>query len=208
MKSKIIVALLIMNMVISASAQNQNQYGLVYRDAVSENVVGKVNIHPVSYEVGGIGVVANIYTPANYDSSKEYVAIVVAHPNGGVKEQVAGLYAQRLAELGYITIAADARYQGASGGEPRNTDRPANRIEDIHGMVDFISQYPGVDASRIGALGICGGGGYTPGGAHGGKRIKGGAPPSQFYSGGGRSEGFLEFPRKNITKRFNHTAGG
>ena len=108
MKSKIIVALLIMNMVISASAQNQNQYGLVYRDAVSENVVGKVNIHPVSYEVGGIGVVANIYTPANYDSSKEYVAIVVAHPNGGVKEQVAGLYAQRLAELGYITIAADA----------------------------------------------------------------------------------------------------
>ena len=70
MKSKIIVALLIMNMVISASAQNQNQYGLVYRDAISENVVGKVNIHPVSYEVGGIGVVANIYTPANYDSSK------------------------------------------------------------------------------------------------------------------------------------------
>ena len=99
MKSKIIVALLIMNMVISASAQNQNQYGLVYRDAISENVVGKVTIHPVSYEVGGIGVVANIYTPANYDSSKEYVAIVIAHPNGGVKEQVAGLYAQRLAEL-------------------------------------------------------------------------------------------------------------
>ena len=131
-------------------------------------MVGKVNIHPVSYEVGGIGVVANIYTPANYDSSKEYVAIVVAHPNGGVKEQVAGLYAQRLAELGYITIAADARYQGASGGEPRNTDRPANRIEDIHGMVDFISQYPGVDASRIGALGICGGGGYTLGAAQGG----------------------------------------
>ena len=134
MKSKIIVVLLIMNMVISASAQNQNQYGLVYRDAISENVVGKVTIHPVSYEVGGIGVVANVYTPANYDSSKEYVAIVVAHPNGGVKEQVAGLYAQRLAELGYITIAADARYQGASGGEPRNTDRPANRIEDIHGI--------------------------------------------------------------------------
>ena len=56
MKSKIIVVLLIMNMVISASAQNQNQYGLVYRDAISENVVGKVTIHPVSYEVGGIGV--------------------------------------------------------------------------------------------------------------------------------------------------------
>ena len=205
MKSKIIVALLIMNMVISASAQNQNQYGLVYRDAISENVVGKVNIHPVSYEVGGIGVVANIYTPANYDSSKEYVAIVVAHPNGGVKEQVAGLYAQRLAELGYITIAADARYQGASGGEPRNTDRPANRIEDIHGMVDFISQYPGVDASRIGALGICGGG-YTLGAAQGDKRIKAVATLSMFNSGRVRRNGFQDSQINTIQQRLTQAA--
>ena len=205
MKSKIIVALLIMNMVISASAQNQNQYGLVYRDAVSENVVGKVNIHPVSYEVGGIGVVANIYTPANYDSSKEYVAIVVAHPNGGVKEQVAGLYAQRLAELGYITIAADARYQGASGGEPRNTDRPANRIEDIHGMVDFISQYPGVDASRIGALGIWGGG-YTLGAAQGDKRIKAVATLSMFNSGRVRRNGFQDSQINTIQQRLTQAA--
>ena len=195
MKSKIIVALLIMNMVISASAQNQNQYGLVYRDAVSENVVGKVNIHPVSYEVGGIGVVANIYTPANYDSSKEYVAIVVAHPN-----------AQRLAELGYITIAADARYQGASGGEPRNTDRPANRIEDIHGMVDFISQYPGVDASRIGALGICGGGGYTLGAAQGDKRIKAVATLSMFNSGRVRRNGFQDSQINTIQQRLTQAA--
>ena len=201
MKSKIIVALLIMNMVISASAQNQNQYGLVYRDAVSENVVGKVNIHPVSYEVGGIGVVANIYTPANYDSSKEYVAIVVVHPNGGVKEQVAGLYAQRLAELGYITIAADARYQ-----EPRNTDRPANRIEDIHGMVDFISQYPGVDASRIGALGICGGGGYTLGAAQGDKRIKAVATLSMFNSGRVRRNGFQDSQINTIQQRLTQAA--
>lgn len=206
MKSKIIVALLIMNMVISASAQNQNQYGLVYRDAISENVVGKVTIHPVSYEVGGIGVVANIYTPANYDSSKEYVAIVVAHPNGGVKEQVAGLYAQRLAELGYITIAADARYQGASGGEPRNTDRPANRIEDIHGMVDFISQYPGVDASRIGALGICGGGGYTLGAAQGDKRIKAVATLSMFNSGRVRRNGFQGSQINTIQQRLTQAA--
>lgn len=67
--------------------------------------------------------------------------MVVAHPNGGVKEQVAGLYAQRLAEQGYITITADAAYQGASGGMPRSVDKPANRIEDIHGMADYISQY-------------------------------------------------------------------
>ncbi len=85
----------------------------------------------------------------------------MAHPNGGVKEQVAGLYAQRLAEQGYITIAADAAYQGASGGEPRSVDKPAYRIEDIHGMADFITRYPGVDTARLGLLGICGGGGYS-----------------------------------------------
>lgn len=71
------------------------------------------------------------------------------------------MYAQRLAEHGYITVTADAAYQGASGGVPRNVDKPANRIEDIHGMADFISQYPGVDSTRIGLLGICGGGGYS-----------------------------------------------
>jgi fermentation-respiration switch protein FrsA (DUF1100 family) len=85
-------------------------------------------------------------------AGQKYPAIVVAHPNGGVKEQTAGLYAQHLAEQGYITIAADAAYQVASGGEPRSVDKPANRIEDIHGMADFITRYPGVDAARLGLL--------------------------------------------------------
>ncbi|WP_410687760.1 alpha/beta hydrolase [Avibacterium paragallinarum] len=79
-----------------------------------------------------------------------------ANPNGGVKEQVAGLYAQKLAEQGFITIAADAAYQGASGGEPRQTDKPFNRINDVHGMVDFLESFKGVDTNNIGALGICG----------------------------------------------------
>lgn len=108
---------------------------------------------------------------------------MVAHPNGGVKEQVAGLYAQRLAENGYITIAADAAYQGAIGGVPRNVDKPANRIEDIHGMADFISQYPGVDSIRIGLLGICGGGGYSLVAAETDKRFKSIATISMFNSG-------------------------
>lgn len=56
---------------------------------------------------------------------------------------------QRLAEQGYITIAADAAYQGASGGQPRNVDTPAYRIEDIYGMADFISQYPSVDVHDL-----------------------------------------------------------
>lgn len=93
-----------------------NPFTLAYDDAITENVKGKVNIHPVTYKLNGLDISANIYTPANYDPAKKYPAVVVAHPNGGVKEQVAGLYAQRLAEQGYITVTADAAYQGANGG--------------------------------------------------------------------------------------------
>ena len=68
---------------------------------------------------------------------------------------------RKLAEQGYVAIAFDAAYQGGSGGEPRYVDKPANRIEDIRGAADFISQFKGVDTNRIGLLGICGGGGYS-----------------------------------------------
>ncbi|NJB79300.1 fermentation-respiration switch protein FrsA (DUF1100 family) [Xanthomonas sp. 3376] len=97
--------------------------------------------------------------------------MVVAHPDAGVKEQVAGLYAQRLAEQGYITITADAAYQGASEGQPRTVDKLANRIEDIHGMADFITRYAGVDTKRLCLLGICGGG-YSLVAAETDKRFK------------------------------------
>ena len=73
-----------------AKSFNSNPFGLVYAGAITENVAGKVNIHPVAYELNGNLIAANIYTPANYDTTKKYPAIVVAHPNGGVKEQVAG----------------------------------------------------------------------------------------------------------------------
>ena len=183
-----------------------NPFGLVYNDAIVENVPGKVNIHPVRYNLNGIDIAANVYTPADYNPSKSYPAIVVAHPNGGVKEQVAGLYAQRLAEAGYITVAADASYQGASGGEPRNVDKPANRIEDIRGMADYITQYPGVNAEHLGVLGICGGGGYALAAAQTDKRFRAVATLSMFNSGLVRKNGFRDSQLESIQKRLKQAS--
>lgn len=184
-----------------AQTKSKNPFGLVYGEAIIENLPGNVNIHPVTYNLNGIEIAANVYTPATYDPSKLFPAIVIAHPNGGVKEQASGLYAQRLAEAGFITIAADAAYQGASGGEPRHTDKPAFRIEDIRGMADFISRYAGVDANRLGVLGICGGGGYTIKAAQSDKRFKAVATLSMFNSGEVRRNGFQNSQLATINDR-------
>jgi len=191
---------------ISAQTRPANPFGLVYQDAITDNVSGRVNIHPVTYKLNGIDIAANIYTPANYDPSKKYPAVIVAHPNGGVKEQVAGLYAQRLAESGYITIAADASYQGASGGMPRNVDKPANRIEDIRGMADFITHYAGVNADHLGLLGICGGGGYSLKAAQTDKRFKAVATLSMFNSGVVRRNGFMDSGLSTIQERLKQAS--
>jgi uncharacterized protein len=201
-----LVAINMSNAQTTQKERKQNPYTLVYDGAITENVKEKVNIHPVTYKIKEITIVANVYTPANYDPSKKYPAVVIAHPNGGVKEQVAGLYAQRLAEQGYLTITADAAYQGGSGGEPRNVDKPANRIEDIHAMADFISQYKGVDTSRLGLLGICGGGGYSLKAAQSDKRFKAVATLSMFNSGVVRRNGFMNSQISTIQERLKEAS--
>jgi fermentation-respiration switch protein FrsA (DUF1100 family) len=184
-----------------AADHRQNPFTLAYEGAITDNIKGRVNLHPVKYDLHGIQIAANVYTPADYDPAKTYPAVVVAHPNGGVKEQVAGLYAQRLAEQGYIAITADAAYQGASGGMPRSVDKPANRIEDIHGMADYLGQYPGVDKERIGLLGICGGGGYSLKAAQTDKRFKALATLSMFDSGLVRRNGYQDSQLATVQER-------
>jgi Hydrolases of the alpha/beta superfamily len=178
-----------------------NSFGLIYKNAIQENKKHKVNIHPISYELNGIMIAANIYTPKDYLENGQYQAIVIAHPNGETKEYTSGLYAQKLAEMGYVTITADALFHGESGGTPRNQDIPYFRIEDIRGMVDIISLYSGVDISHIYALGIGEGGGYTLSASQSDKRIQKVAVISMINSGSLRREGIQNIDSDTVIER-------
>lgn len=120
----------------------------------------------------GITLAAVINFSEGFDESKTYPAIVVSHPGGGVKEQAAGLYARKLAAHGFVTIAYDASYQGASTGLPRQLENPYIRTEDVSAVIDYLTALPYVDSSRIGAMGICAGAGYTANAAINDRRIK------------------------------------
>lgn len=110
--------------------------------------------------------------PEGFDKDHKYPAIVVTHPGGGVKEQTAGLYAKRLTEAGFITIAYDASYQGESTGDPKHLENPYIRTEDISAVIDYLTTLSYVDQNRMGAMGICAGGGYTANAAMNDHRIK------------------------------------
>lgn len=134
-------------------------------------------------------VVGNLHFPPNYDINKKYPAIVVGHPFGGVKEQTSGLHAQKMAELGYITLAFDASHYGESGGYPRYIESPEARVEDFSAAVDFLSNHDNVNADAIGVIGICGGGGYSVSTAQIDHRIKAVATISMYDMGRARRQG-------------------
>lgn len=119
-----------------------------------------------------ITISAVINFPAGFDEKKSYPAVVVSHPGGGVKEQTAGTYARKLAGNGFVTIAYDASFQGESTGEPRQLENPHIRTEDVSAVIDYLTTLPYVDKSRIGAMGICAGAGYTANAAINDRRIK------------------------------------
>jgi hypothetical protein len=86
----------------------------------------------------GIGLVGDLYVPKNLDRTVQHPAIIVGHPYGGVKEQSSGLYAQQMAESGFVTLAYDASYSGESGGSPRNIASPEAFTEDFSAAVDYL----------------------------------------------------------------------
>jgi len=106
-------------------------------------------------------VVGNLFVPNNLNRSQKHPAIVVGHPMGAVKEQSANLYAQKLAERGFVTLTFDLSYWGESEGQPRNAVLPDVYADDFSAAVDLLGTQPFVDRERIGVLGICAGGGFV-----------------------------------------------
>lgn len=118
----------------------------------------------------GVTLVADMYVPKN--AGGKLAAIAVSGPFGAVKEQSSGLYAQALAERGFLTIAFDPSFTGESGGQPRNIASPDLNTEDFSAAVDYLVTRDDVDAERIGILGICGWGGFAINAAANDTRIK------------------------------------
>lgn len=120
----------------------------------------------------GITIAADLYRPKDFDESQKHPAIVIGPPYGGVKEQGPGVYAQELAKRGFVALGFDPSYNGESSGEPRHIASPEIFAEDFSAGVDFLGTLPYVGRDRIGAIGICGSGGFALNAAQVDQRIK------------------------------------
>lgn len=120
----------------------------------------------------GITLAADLYMPKNRAEGEKLPAIAVGGPFGAVKEQSSGLYAQTMAERGFVALAFDPSYTGESSGEPRNVASPDINTEDFSAAVDFLGLQPSVDREWIGIIGICGWGGMALNATAADKRVK------------------------------------
>ena len=137
----------------------------------------------------GITLVADLYVPKNIDRSQRQSALVVGGPFGAVKEQSSGLYAQAMAERGFVALAHDPSYVGESGGQPHGLASPEALVEDFSAGVDFLGKLPYVDRDRIGVLGVCGSGGFGLAAAEIDPRIKAVATVSMYDIGQAKRQG-------------------
>ena len=146
--------------------QTENKWDKVFEKS------DKVEIKKVKFKNRyGIELTGDLYLPKQVQDDK-LAAIAVSGPFGAVKEQASGLYAQTMAERGFITLAFDPSFTGESGGMPRDVASPDINTEDFSAAVDFLSNYPQVDPEKIGIIGICGFGGMGLNAASMDTRIK------------------------------------
>ncbi|MFC8386590.1 alpha/beta hydrolase [Nocardia sp. NPDC057272] len=160
----------------------------------------------VNFSSNGLRMAGILFTPDNR-TGERLPAVVVSHPGGGVKEQTASIYAQRLADKGYAALVFDAAYQGESEGEPRFLEDPFQRSEDVKSAVTFLTTRDDVDPTRIGALGICASGGYVPFAAQTDHRIKAVATVSGLDIGDYLSNGLGRTQDPSVLQEMLDAAG-
>ena len=196
----LLVVLIIMSTTLSLQAQT------ILNEKNMQELKLETTIQRVTFLNRNITIVANLYLPNSLDTSKKYSAIIIGHPAGGVKEQTAGLYAKKLAEQGFITLAFDASYQGESGGEPKYLEDPAVRVEDFRAAADYLSIHTSVDANKIGVLAICGGGGFAIKAAQTDHRLKAVATISMVDLGQLRRDGLNGTLKSQMQQRLDDVA--
>lgn len=155
----------------------------------------------VSFKKFDLKLAGLLFLPDGFDADGKYPAVVVTHPGGGVKEQCSSLYAWYLARAGYVALAFDASHQGESEGLPRCLEDPFSRVEDIRSAVDYLVTLPYVDAERIGAMGVCAGGGYTMSAIQTDVRIKAAAGISTWDVGDSARNGFPGVEIENFMQK-------
>jgi fermentation-respiration switch protein FrsA (DUF1100 family) len=144
---------------------NNDGYTFVLSDEVTRTPVRYQNRY-------GIEIAGDLYQRKGLDESATYPALVIGPPHGGVKEQGPGVYAQEMAQRGFVALAFDPSYNGESGGQPRHITSPELFAEDFSAGVDFLGALTHVDRERIGVIGICGSGGFALSAAQVDMRIK------------------------------------
>ncbi|MDO4301860.1 MAG: stalk domain-containing protein [Clostridia bacterium] len=155
------------------ASEDNSSVGYTANEQYTFELDEAVNREHVSYNNRyGITIAADLYTPKDIDKTQKHAAIIVGPQYGAVKEQCAGIYAMELAKRGFVTLTFDPAYMGESGGTPRNISSPDIFTENISAGVDYIGMLPDVDREKIGALGVCGSGGFVLSAAQVDTRIK------------------------------------
>jgi fermentation-respiration switch protein FrsA (DUF1100 family) len=183
MRKLVILLGLLMSSLSALGADMSNGADNFYK---SEKVTMQKVTFKNQYQMNTVG---NLFVPKDLKPGSKSAAIIVGHPMGAVKEQSSNLYAQKLAEQGFVTLAIDLSFWGESGGQPRNAVSPEIYAEDFSAAVDYLGTQTFVDRNRIGVLGICGSGSFVISAAKIDPRMKAIATVSMYDMGAANRNG-------------------
>lgn len=193
MKHNLLLAVLFMSTVVFGQTKsNKNLKNMSttvehYTFKLSDNVTREKVSFKNRY---GITLAGDLYTPKNKEG--KLAALAISGPYGAVKEQASGLYANQMAERGFIVLAFDPSYTGESGGEPRHVSSPDINTEDFSAAIDFLGLQDNVDREKVGIIGICGFGGFALNATAVDKRVKAVATTSMYDMSRVTAQGYFD----------------